>query len=36
MVMGWYPSGVTRTRIRGIRVMQVKMTEKSGERLSSS
>ena len=30
-LMGWHPSGVTRTRIRGIRVIQVKMTEKSGE-----
>ena len=29
--MGCHPSGVTRTRIRGIRVVRVKMTEKLGE-----
>ena len=29
--MGCHPSGVTRTKIRGIRVIRVKMTEKLGE-----
>ena len=30
-LIGWHLSGVTRTRIQGIRVIRVKMTEKSDE-----